>query len=94
MRLIDADLLKKNIAKWLQCSDPQETIMVKLDDIGISMIMEIEEQPTAYDVEKVVKQLEDMKLIRVEQCYGDYEIEVMTNNNFVDAIDIVKNGGK
>lgn len=94
MRLIDADLLKKNIAKWLQGSDTQETVMVKLDDISVSVIMEIEEQPTAYDVEKVVKQLEDMKLIRVEQCHGDYEIEVITNNNFVDAIDIVKNGGE
>ena len=94
MRLIDADLLKKNIAKWVQGGDPQETVMIKLDDILVSVIMEIDEQPTAYDVEKVVKQLEDMKLIRVEQCHGDYEIEVMANNNFVDAIDIVKNGGK
>ena len=94
MRLIDADLLKKNIAKWVQGGDPQENVMVKLDDILVSVIMEIDEQPTAYDVEKVVKQLEDMKLIRVEQCHGDYEIEVMTINNFVDAIDIVKNGGK
>lgn len=94
MRLIDADLLKKNIAKWLNGSDPQETVMVKLDDISVSVIMEIEEQATAYDVEKVVKQLEDMKLIRVEQCRGYYEDEVMTNNNFVDAIDIVKSGGE
>lgn len=58
-RLIDADLLKKNIAKWLQGSDPQETEMVKLDDIAVSVIMEIDEQPTAYNVEKVVEQLEE-----------------------------------
>lgn len=57
-RLIDADLLKKNIAKWLQGGDPQETEMVKLDDIAVSIVMEIEEQPTAYDVEKVVAELE------------------------------------
>jgi hypothetical protein len=57
MRLIDADLLKKNIAKWLQGGDPQETVMVKLDDIAVSVIMEIEEQPTAYDVEKVNSEL-------------------------------------
>lgn len=59
MRLIDADLLKKNIAKWLQGGDPQETVMVELDDILVSVIMEIEEQPTAFDVEKVVEQLEE-----------------------------------
>ena len=49
MRLIDADLLKKNIAKWLQGGDPQETVMVKLDDIAVSVIMEIDEQPTVHD---------------------------------------------
>ena len=49
MRLIDADLLKKNIAKWLQVGDPQETEMVELDDIAVSVVMEIEEQPTVYD---------------------------------------------
>ena len=46
MRLIDADLLKKSIAKWLHGSDPQETEMVKLEDIAVSVVMEIEEQPT------------------------------------------------
>lgn len=49
MRLIDADLLKKNIAKWLQGGDPQETEMVKFDDIAVSVIMEIEKQPTVCD---------------------------------------------
>ena len=61
MRLIDADLLKKNVAKWLQGGDPQETVMVELDDIAVSVIMEIEEQPTAYDVEKVIAELEKQK---------------------------------
>ena len=50
-------------------------------------------QPTAFDTEKVVEQLLNMRLIRVEQCHGDYEIEVMTESNFDDAIDIVKKGG-
>jgi len=58
-RLIDDDLLKKNIAKWLQGGNPQETQMVKLDDIAVSVIMEIEEQPTAYDVEKVLERLKE-----------------------------------
>lgn len=53
----------------------------------------IRNQPTAFDTEKVVEQLLDMRLIRVEQCHGDYEIEVMTESNFDDAINIVKKGG-
>ena len=50
MRLIDADVLKKNIAKWLIGGDPQETVMVKLDDIAVSVIMEIDEQPTVIEL--------------------------------------------
>lgn len=49
--------------------------------------------PTAYNVDKVVAELENVKLIRVEQCHDDYEIEVMTSNNFDEAIDIVRKGG-
>lgn len=79
-RLIDADLLKKNIAKWLQGGDPQETEMVKLDDVAVSVIMEIEEQPTAYDVENVVT-----KIIKAESIYGRIPVS--------EAIDIVKSGG-
>lgn len=47
MRLIDADLLKENISRWLKPSAPDETEMI-----------EIEEQPTAFDVDKVVEQLD------------------------------------
>ena len=81
-RLIDADSLKKNIAKWLQGSDPQETVMVKLDDIAVSVLMEIEEQPTAYDVEKVVAELEELA-----NHNGNAYLDS------ADVIDIVKRGG-
>ena len=59
-RLIDADELKKNIAKWLKPSSPDEREMVTVDDIAISVMIEIEEQPTAFDVDKVVKQLKEI----------------------------------
>lgn len=96
-RLIDADLLKKNIAKWLQGGDPQETEMVKLDDIAVSIVMEIEEQPTAYDVEKVVAELVEMRNKDSQGCkdvgnkclsYTDCGLCIMDR-----AIDIVKRGG-
>lgn len=52
----------------------------------------LDNTPIAYDLSKVVSELEDMKFVRVEQCHEDYEIEVMTESNFDDAIEIVKRG--
>lgn len=57
MRLIDESELKKSIEKWLN-PDPNADRMVDIDDIVVSVMMEIEEQPTAYDVDKVVKRLD------------------------------------
>lgn len=87
-RLIDADLLKKNIAKWLQGGDPQETEMVKLDDIAVSVIMEIDKQPTAYDVEKVVAELEEAK-----GSLPETEEDWNYCGAIEEAIDIVRKGG-
>lgn len=61
MRLIDADLLKENISKWLKPSKPDETEMIDVADAIVSTMMEIDEQPTAYDTDKVVEQLQEMK---------------------------------
>ena len=47
MRLIDADLLTKNVTKWLN-SDPNADRMADMDDIAASVLMEIEEQPTVH----------------------------------------------
>lgn len=44
MRLIDADLLTEKVAKWLN-PDPNADRMVNIDDIAVSVLMEIEEQP-------------------------------------------------
>lgn len=86
MRLIDADAFEKFIKE--KYKDGEST-----DDIKDQMLFDLSYQPTAFDTEKVVEQLLNMRLIRVEQCHGDYEIEVMTESNFDDAIDIVKKGG-
>ncbi len=56
-RLIDESALKKSIEKWLN-PDPNADRMVNIDDIAVSVMMEIDEQPTAYDVDKVVEQLD------------------------------------
>ena len=52
----------------------------------------LDNTPIVYDLGKVVSELEDMKFVRVEQCHEDYEIEIMTESNFDDAIKIVKRG--
>ena len=57
MRLIGEETLKKSIEKWLN-PDPNADRMVDLEDIAVSVMMEIEEQPTAYDVDKVVERLD------------------------------------
>ena len=48
--LIDANKLKANICKWLKPTVPDESEMVAIDDIGISVLMEIEEQPTVFTI--------------------------------------------
>ena len=58
MRLIDADLLKTNISRWLEPSVLDATEMIKVEDAFISTMIEIEEQPIAYDVDKFVEQLD------------------------------------
>ena len=45
---------------------------------------------TRKPMERIVERLEQMKLIRVEQCHEDYELELITEGHFDDAIEIVK----
>lgn len=75
MRLIDADKLRKQI----HCEYS--------DDLGI--LEKIDEQPTAYDVDKVVERLEEEKHnISLQDEELEIRIEALD-----DAIDIVKAGG-
>ena len=82
MRLIDEETLKKSIGKWLN-PDPNADRMVDIEDITVSVMMEIEEQPTAYDVDKVVKRLDT------------YIIKLVGRNSalYQTVMQIVKGGG-
>lgn len=87
MILIDANLLKVNISRWLKPSKPDATEMIKVTDAFVSLMIEIEEQPIAFDVDKVVKTL--MNRYRVVSDDNDLEW-----NKAIDyAIKIVKGGG-
>mgnify|MGYP004698465059 CR=1 FL=1 len=88
-RLIDADALLKHF----------EMIQEQENAIGLDFVAitdEIKEQPTAYDVDAVVKQLEEMRSLyqRLSELKDRdhmkyiYKIEALN-----DAIEIVKGGG-
>lgn len=84
MRLIDADKLKKEI----HCTYS--------DDLEI--LEKIENQPTAFDVEKVAKELEDLKmryfLTLANTGDADKDCAYLNIANVIDtAIEIVKRGG-
>lgn len=100
MRLIDADLLKENISKWLKPSKPDETEMIEVADALVSTMMEIDEQPTAFDVDKVIEKMEDRRAnFDCESCkYNFDDEEPICNEDCLDAlidglIEIVKGGG-
>ncbi len=88
-RLIDADLLKRNIAKWLKPLKPDETETIKLACVLESVVEEIDEQPTAFDVDEVVQQLE----ILIEDKCSESGDDWYTAECLNEAVEIVKSGG-
>lgn len=97
-RLIDADLLKENILRWLKPSEPDETKMIEVADALVSTMMEIDEQPTAFDVDKIAKQLKDLKAMYWFSIAntGDEKLDFAyekVGNALDKAIEIVKGGG-
>lgn len=91
MRLIDADLLKRNITKWLKPSKPDETEMIEVADALVSTMMEIDEQPTAFDVDKVISELKRDKFVESECILSD--VHQGYNAGLSRAVEIVKGGG-
>lgn len=78
MRLIDADAIK-----WDKCEDADGNPVYVLDK------RDIDKQPTAYEPDKVVEQLENRStLSRPVGWTKSYEIVTLG-----DAIEIVKGGG-
>ena len=97
MRLIDADLWIEKLKNCLvqpnyhpdlgdafQCMEAEEH-----NEEIICMIETVNEQPTAYDVDKVAEQLENEKLESIEMT-----CDIVRNCTLNDAIRIVKGGGQ
>lgn len=103
MRLIDADLFEKEIKAVAQ--GQATSLMPDMVELSVETIVEtLDEVPTAYDIDKVIEQLED----KVKEY--DERIERRKGANFFDeterikqfderawgienAIEIVKGGG-
>lgn len=87
MRLIDADKLIEDIHK-------RNYISKALSEIFETII---DEQPTAYDVDKVVEKLNKIKKYNLNLADMMLDIQANgTNRHFIcleDAIEIVKAGG-
>lgn len=88
-RLIDADLLKDNIIKCLKPLEPEEE-MIDSNVALLSTIMEIDNQPTAFDVNKVVKQLDKASDYYEFDEQGKENVQMI---NLTKAIEIVEGGG-
>ncbi len=81
MRLIDADLFLENARKELNC----EGKCCECEHDNLCEIYKmVDEQPTAYDVDKVVEQMEE---------YVKESSNVDYNRAMIEAIEIVKSGG-
>lgn len=85
MRLIDADLLKKNC----KCTGKFEDNFKGVDLIELAKV--IDAQPTAYDVSKVVEEFEkESKWYIVTQDGLNFGEKAIRKDK---AVDIVKRGG-
>lgn len=98
MRLIDADALLLELELLQDEADAKyhETDFDSFYGGGCSMVQEVikevEKQPTAFDVDKVVEQLEKDKFIDCETVLSD--VHQGYNAGLSRAIEIVKRGRK
>lgn len=86
MSLIDADELKKELyQQWFM-----DILLTQRnsEDMFYALAQKIDEQPTAYDVDKVVGQLEAYSNADEAERLGTMPVVELT-----DAITIVKGGG-
>ena len=81
MRLIDGEKLKQKVAEWLKPVKPDETVMVALDDIAVSVLMTIEEQPVVPAI-----QIDRIKQV-AEQMVKYHELGVTDGIGYIELID-------
>lgn len=93
MRLKDADALKRDMKEYLD-KIPCENVPPRSAIVHCMVLTD--EQPTAYDVDKVVEKLEAKKIHRFHEASGRSNYKSLAQGYIQaiqDAIDIVKRGG-
>ena len=94
MRLIDADKLIEYIvntpSKVVNGIPYEQTMFSNIQDRSNEIIDAIEDAPTAYDIDKIVEQLED-KITAPLHTVSDFDVG--WNRGINKAIEIVKKGG-
>lgn len=91
-RLIDADKLIQEMRKWYWDKEKQkaaENDVSPMDLFTHLAITTVQEQPTAFDVDKVVEQLE----ILIEDKCSESGDDWYTAECLNEAVEIVKSGG-
>lgn len=94
MRLIDADKIKQSVTNEMLKAELNSPIYCTLECV----IADIDKQPTAYDVDKVVKKLEELReMVPVNRLLDDIikdkPKELGQLMAYRKAIEIVKSGG-
>ena len=100
-RLIDADKLIQEMSEWYWDKEKQkaaENDVSPMDLFTHLAITTVQEQPTAFDVEKVVEQLKALKmryfLTIANTCDADKDCAYKNIANAIDrVVEIVKGGG-
>lgn len=100
-RLIDADKLIQEMSEWYWDKEKQkaaENDVSPMDLFTHLAITAVQEQPTAFDSDKVVKQLKDLKAMYWVSIAntGDEKLDVAyekVGNALDRAIEIVKENG-
>jgi hypothetical protein len=100
MRLIDADALIAQISEKHKKEEESYDLCVdELKEIFCSIVALVEKQPTAYDPDKVVQQLEEktelafqryMNCTKNSPCYQRYQEQYLQRKM---CLEIVKAGG-
>lgn len=107
MALIDSDKLIEEMKKWYWNEEKQKVAakdVIPMDLFTNLAITTVREQPIAYDVDKVIDELRQLK--NKEFSYDDNEEELMDGEEiydegrsqgryeaFLKSIEIVKSGG-
>lgn len=95
MRLIDADEFKKYVSEMFE----QNKDLFQTDEyrnfagaITQGILDDIDKQPTAYNVDKIVEQLEELKDTERDDGVAELITTMVWNRSISKAIEIVKKG--